>query len=109
MLPLEILDLPRRRAPIGSLAANDLVGWNPGLRTEHSAGLNPHVIADAYLAAHDHIFSHAAASGNARLSGNHAMPAYLYVVRHLHQVVNLGSAADTGLAERPAIYGRMHA
>ena len=53
-------------------------------------------------AEHDKIAQRGAA-GYSRLRNNHAMPAYMDVVPNLHEIINLRSLADDGIAQRAAI------
>ena len=61
------------------------------------------MVADGHLSAEHHAGAQRGAAGHAGLPGDQAMGADGYVVRHLHQVIDLGSPADARGAELGAI------
>src|SRR2546425_981720 len=62
---------------------------------------------DADLPGHHHLFSHPRAAGDSGLGRNNRVFSYDYVVRDLHEVVDLHPFLDPGPAESGAINGRV--
>src|SRR5436305_14195881 len=67
------------------------------------------MVADANLSAHHNAAFDDRATGNAGERGDDHILANLYVVRDVHQVINLDSASDHRGIERAAVNGNVSA
>src|SRR5215813_8870329 len=85
------------------------VGDHPGLRAQHGAVSDAHVIADSHLTAQDDALSDAARARDAGLRRDHGILTDLDVVGHHDEVVDLHAAPHDRWSERAAIDGRIGA
>src|SRR5581483_7514702 len=88
-------------------AAPDLarrhVAGHAGLGGEDGPGADGHVIGDSHLAGQHRTVADAGRAGDADLGYQDHVLAHVAVVPDLHQVVDLGAAADDRLAEGRAV------
>ena len=91
--------MPLSRAPGLDVAHHARLGG------DHGAIADPDVIVDAHLAPHDHVRAHGGAAGDAHLGHEDRVLAHRDVVGDVDLVVDLGPAADDGLAVRGAVDG----
>src|SRR4029077_17516424 len=80
-----------------------------GPGSDHGARSDGNVIGKSDPPAHHDIVPDCAASRNAGMRGEHAVPPDLDVVRDLDEVVDLGPLPDHGVADRAAVDGRIGA
>jgi hypothetical protein len=61
------------------------------------------MVRNPYLTTKNHGVAKRDASGKTNLTGQHAVLTHHYVVPDMHKIINLGSPADDGVAERAAV------
>ncbi len=79
------------------------------LPRNHCSLRNFQVACNAYLSPHHDALAHPSASGNARLRHDHRIFSNDYVVRDLHEIIDLHAFLDPSPAKPRAVDGRVRA
>src|SRR5881628_3128578 len=99
--PLGLENRPRGRTEVAPARVE--IGRHARLRADQCAVADAHVVCDPDLPGQHHAASDARAAGDADLGDEDRVLADLHVVSELHEIVELGAAADDRVAEGRAV------